>query len=124
GHIGAHFVRVWRVTIGATDVVSPMLAATEVIPLFLAGVAGKTSLGDFFRVLIRKRNDLGFVSAAIHVRLAWTVTRFAAGDFVFPAANRRQRRVRRVRVGFEDVLVTRLAGVTADVITGRLVVVT
>jgi len=35
-------------TICATDIVAPMLATTEVIVLFLAGVTAKTRLRDLF----------------------------------------------------------------------------
>jgi hypothetical protein len=37
------------VAIAATDVIAPMLAAPEVVVLFLAGVTGKTDFGGFFR---------------------------------------------------------------------------
>src|SRR4030095_6681423 len=47
------------------------------------------------------------------------MTRFATGDLAFPAAEGRQCRVRCMRVGFELILVTGLAGFTADVIAGR-----
>jgi len=47
GHVLAGQVRVRRVTIGATDVIAPVLSAPEVVPLFSARVAGQTSLRNF-----------------------------------------------------------------------------
>ena len=46
-HVAAFLVRVRRVTIGATNVVAPVLSAPEVVPLFSARVTGQTSLGNF-----------------------------------------------------------------------------
>ena len=123
--VAADLVSMGRVTIDAANVVAPVLAAAEVVALFLAGVTRKTSLGDLFRSLTSEGDDLRLVAAAVDVRFARTVTRFAAGRFVFPATQLRQRRVGRVRVRLEGVFVTGLAGLAADVVTGcRLVVIT
>ena len=77
---------VWRVTIGASNVVAPVLAASEVVPLFFTGMAGKTRLSSFFRRFVCEPNDLCRVAAAIHVSLARAVARFAARHFSLPTA--------------------------------------
>ena len=42
-------IGVRRVTIGAANIVAPVLTTTEVVPLFLACMAGKTGFSRFFR---------------------------------------------------------------------------
>src|SRR5215510_1234538 len=105
-------------TISATNVIPPMLTATEIISLFLAGVTAKTIFRGFFRRFVFVRNDLRNISAAIDVRLAWAMTGFTAGNFALPTAESCQLRVRRMRIGFELILVTSLTGFAANVIAG------
>jgi hypothetical protein len=75
-----------RVTIGASDIIAPVLAAPEVVPLFLAGMTGKTDLGRFFRRFVLERNNLGGVGFGDVVH-AGPMTRFAAGGLALPTAN-------------------------------------
>ena len=42
-------IGVRRVTVGATNIVAPVFTTTEVVPLFLACMAGKTRFSRFFR---------------------------------------------------------------------------
>ena len=57
------------------------------------------------------------------MQLTRAVTRFAAGNLVLPAAQGGQLSVGGMRISFELIFVTVLAGVAANVITGgRLVV--
>ena len=103
-------------TVGATNVITPVLATTKVIALFFAGVTGETRLRDFFRRLVLKRNDLGGIAFG-NVILARTVTSLATRYLIFPTGNIGELRMRRVRKSLELILVTILAGVAADVIT-------
>ena len=103
-------------TIDAADVVAPVFTATEVVVLFPAGVTGETSLRSILGVLGLKREDDFFRIAFFRVRLAWSMTRFTAGNASFPTGERCQPRVRSVFEIFELVLVTGLADVAADVI--------
>lgn len=73
-----------RMTIGAADVVAPMLAAPEIIVSFFARVTGETSFGSFLRRLVFERNYLGYIAAALDVRLSGSVAGFTADYFVFP----------------------------------------
>ena len=75
-----------RVTIGTTNVVTPMFASTEVVALFPAGVAGQTGLGDFFGAFVLEGTHLGGVTL-FNMRLARTVTGFATGNVVLPTSN-------------------------------------
>jgi len=104
-----------RVAIGAADVIAPVVSPAEVVALFFAGVARKTGFGDLFRRLVGKTDYLGLVAAAIDVGFTRTVTRFTTSDFVFLAADVRERSVSCMRVGLELIFVTGLAGVAADI---------
>lgn len=95
GNVAAFLVRVRRVTIGAADIVAPMLSATEVVALFFSRMATQTSLRRFLRSFVLERNDLRRIAFGNMV-LARAMTRFAAGRFIFPAAHCRQLRVRGV----------------------------
>lgn len=68
----------WCVAVSAADVVAPVLATTEVVMFFLAGVAGQTGLSSFFRRFILKRDDLGGV-ALFSMGLAGAVTGLTPG---------------------------------------------
>ena len=76
----------WRVTIGATNVIAPVLAAAKIVVLLFACMAGKTSLGSFFRRLVLEADYLCGV-AFFGVGLARTMTRFTSGNFSFPTAD-------------------------------------
>ena len=76
----------WRVIIGATDIIAPVLSATKIVALFFARVARETSLGDLFRRFILERDNL-FRIAFFRVSLAGTVTRFTPGNFSLPTAD-------------------------------------
>ena len=69
----------WRVTVSAADVVAPVLTTTEVVVLFLAGMARQAGLSSFFRRFILKGDDLGGV-ALFSMSLAGAVTGLTAGD--------------------------------------------
>ena len=81
-----------RVTISASDVIPPVLATTEIVSLFLAGMTRQTRLRDFLRRFVLEGNDL-FGIAFFGVGLAWAMTRFATRYFIFPTTNRRKRGV-------------------------------
>ena len=102
-------------TVGTADVVSPVLAAPEVIVLFLPRVTSKTGFGGFLRRLAFKRNDLLGV-AFFDVRFARSMTRFTASHFVIPTADLRELGVRRVRERLELIFVAVFACVAADVV--------
>ena len=102
-------------TVGTADVVSPVLAAPEVIVLFLSRVTRKTGFGGFLRRLAFERNDL-FRITFFDVRLAWSMTRFTASHFVVPTADLRELGVRRVRESLELIFVAIFAGIAADVV--------
>jgi len=95
-----------------------MLTATKVVALFLAGVTTQTSLRNLFRSLVCKGDDFRLVAIAVDVGLAWSMTRFAAGRFVFPATQPGQGRVSRGRVRLERVFVAGRTRVAADVVVG------
>jgi hypothetical protein len=107
-------------TVCATDVVAPMLAAPEVIVLFPAGMAVQTGFRDFFRGLVLEGDYLSQVTAALNVILAWAMAGFAPSDFVLPAAYLCKVGMRSVREGFELIFVTVFAGFAADVISGTV----
>lgn len=106
---------VWRVAISAADVVAPVLAAAEVIMLFLTSVARQTGLSSFFRRFILKGNDLSCVALG-DVVLARAMAGFATSHFPLPTANRRKLGMRSVRVSLELIFVAVLASVAADVV--------
>ena len=111
-------------TVGATNIVAPVLSTTKVVAFFFPGVATQTSLRRFLRSLVLERNDLRRIAFGNMV-FARAMTRFAAGRFIFPAAHRRQLRVRGVRIGFELIFVAVFTGIAADIAGvghGRLVV--
>src|ERR1041385_1561048 len=96
--------------LGATNVVAPMLTAAKIVALFFAGMTRQARLRHFLRRLIRKRDDLRLITTAVDVRLAWAMARLAAGNFIFPARDIRECRVRGVRVGLELIFMAVLAG--------------
>ena len=100
--------------VSATDVVAPVLAATEVVVFFLAGVAGQTRLRSFFRRFVLEGNDLRRI-AFFSVGLAWAMTRLASGHLVFPTANLDELSMRSMGERFELIFVAVFAGFAADV---------
>ena len=107
-------------TVGATDVVAPMLAAPKVIVLFPAGMAVETRFRGFLRGLVLEGDYLGHITAALNVSLARAVAGFAPRDLVLPTAYLCEVGVRSVREGFELILVAVFAGFAADVICGTV----
>ena len=83
--VGEPLRKVRRMTIGAADVVAPVLAAAVVVVLFLAGVARQTSLSSFFRRFILKGDDLGGVALG-NVVLARAMAGVATGNCPVPTA--------------------------------------
>ena len=81
--ISAGDLAVGGMTVSATDVVAPVFAAAEVVVLFSSRVAAQAGFGDLFRRFVLERNDLGRI-AFLHVGLAWSMTGFAPGHFLFP----------------------------------------
>jgi len=88
-NVSVRFKLVRRVTAGAANIVAPVFTAPEVVSFLSTGVAGQTGFRYFFGRLVLERNDLGWV-ALFEMGFAWTMTRFAPGNFSFPATNRRQ----------------------------------
>jgi hypothetical protein len=78
---GDTFMR--RMAFGTTDVIAPVLTAAEVVVFFFAGMAGKTSLRNFFGRLVFEGDDLCWISF-FGVRFTWPVTGFAASHLLFP----------------------------------------
>lgn len=108
-----------RVTVGAADIVTPVLTAAKVVVLFPAGMATETSLRGFFRRLTFEGNDLLGITF-LCVGPAWTMARLATGNFIFPTAYFDELSVRGVREGLELILVTVFAGIAADIVFGIL----
>ncbi len=73
-------------TVGATNIVAPVLAAPEIIVLFSTRVARETGFGNFFGRFILERNYLRRV-AFFAVSLAGTMARLTASNFSFPTAD-------------------------------------
>ena len=82
-------------TIGATNVVAPVFATTEVVPLLSSRVTGQAGFGDFFGALVLEGAHLCRITF-FNVRLAWTVTGLAASYMVLPTPHLRELRVRSV----------------------------
>ena len=72
-------------TVRATDVVAPMLAAAKRVVLLPARMTGETGFGDLLGRFVFKRDYLRRI-AFLAVRLAWSMTRLTAGHLVFPTA--------------------------------------
>ena len=107
--------RVRRVTVSATDVVAPVLAAPEVVVFFPASMTGQTRFRDLFRRFVFERDDLLRI-AFFTVRLAWTMTRLATRHLLLPTGKRGELRVRSVREGFELIFVAVFTSGAADVV--------
>lgn len=92
-----------------------MFTTLEVVAFLFAGMTGETRVGSFLRRLVLERDNLRRISFG-YVGLAWPVAGFTTSDFALPAVYRRKLRVRRMRVGFEHILVAIFAGFAANVI--------
>lgn len=103
------------VAISATDVVSPMLTASEVVVLFSAGMTDKAGFRNCFGSHGFERSHLGRITL-FNVSLAGPMTRFASGYLSFPTANCCQLGMRSMRKGFELIFVTVLAGFATYVV--------
>jgi len=62
-----------------------MFATPEVVVFFPARMATKTGLRDFLGRFVFEGNDFSGI-AFFAVGLAWSMTGFAAGNFIFPTA--------------------------------------
>ena len=102
-------------TIGAAYIVAPVFTSTEVVAFFFPRMACKAFFRNRFGGFVFERNDLCGV-AVFSVRFTWTMASFAAGHFIFPTADIYELRVRRVRKGFELVLVAILTGVATYIV--------
>ena len=105
-------------TIDTTNIITPVLAAPEVVVLFLARVTGKTGFGNVLGRFAFEGNDLLGISL-FSVRFTWAMAGFAPSHLIFPAAYVGKLRVGRVRERLELILMAVLTNLTADVI-GRL----
>lgn len=114
-----HGRSVRTVTIGAADVITPVLAAAKIIVTFLARMTRQTGFRYHFRILSFERNDLGRISSVFEVSLAGAVTGFASLGLSFPARQLGQLGVLGLVKFLELVLVTSLAGFASDVIVRR-----
>ena len=79
------FFRVSVVALSTSDIVAPMLAATEVVVSVFCFVASEACVGCGFRIKILKVDDLCLVTATLDVGFAWAVARLAALDLILPA---------------------------------------
>ena len=107
--------RVRRVTVGAAYVIAPVFASAEVVVLLFSRVARQTVIGDLCCGLTFECSDFGFVTSAIDVRLAGSVTRLAALPFGFPTGLG-QSRVRGLRETGELSFVAGFASFAANVV--------
>src|SRR5215472_17144756 len=78
-------------------------------------MAGKTGLRDFLGRFVLEGDDLQRI-AFFQVGLAWSMARLAAGHLPFPAADSPQLRMRGMRIRFEFIFMTVLAGIAPDVV--------
>jgi hypothetical protein len=74
------------VTISATNVIAPMLAASEVIPFFAAGMATQASFGNFLGGFVFVGNDFGRITLC-DVSFARTMTRFTTSHLALPTSH-------------------------------------
>ena len=73
-------------TVGAADVVTPMLATTEVVVFFSSCMTGQTSFGDLFRRLVLEGDDLCWVTL-LAVGFPRAMTSLTSGNLVFPTVD-------------------------------------
>ena len=74
-------------TVGATDVVAPVLTAAEVIMFLFAGVAAQTRFRDLFGRLIFEGDNLLRITF-LTVGFAWPMAGLATCYFLFPTRKR------------------------------------
>ena len=116
GEVLSRLHSVGRMAIDATNVVTPMLAAPEVVVLFLTRVTGKTSLRNLFWRFILIRDHPLWI-AFFDMCLAWTMTRLATRHLIIPTLGLRELKMRRVRESLELIFVAVLTSITADVVS-------
>lgn len=102
-------------TVGAADIVAPVLATTEVVVFIFASVAGQACLGDRLRRLVRKGEDLRFI-ALLNVCFTRAMTLLAASHFALPGPESRELGMRGMREVLELIFVAVLARIAADVV--------
>lgn len=113
-----HGVSLWvsRMTLGAADIISPVLAPSKIVMRLFTFMTGETGVRDGLGVEIVQVDYLGLIAAAFDVCFTRTVTGLAALYFIFPTFQVAQLGVFSSRKGLELVLVTGSAGITADII--------
>jgi hypothetical protein len=74
-----------RMAVSATNIIAPVFTPPEIIAFLLSRMACQTSLRDFLRGFVLKRNDLGGITL-FGMFLTGAVTRFTASDLTFPTA--------------------------------------
>ena len=102
-------------TVGTTDVVAPMLAASKVVVFLFAGVAAQARFRDLFRRFIFEGDDLLRITF-LTVGFSWTMAGFATRHLLFPAADFDELSVGSVRERFELIFVAILASVATYVV--------
>ena len=105
-----------RVAIGATDIIAPMLAASEVVVFLFAGMACEAGLRNLLRGLTLESANLGLVAVRLDVRAARAMTGFTAAHTVLPARLFFELGVRGLGKIVELLFVAGPAGLCADVI--------
>ena len=108
-------LRVGRVTVSATDVVAPVLAAPEVVVFLFPRMTPQTCFRDLFRRFVLERDDLLRIPF-LAVRLPWTMTRLAASHLLFPTGQLCQLRMRGVGKILELIFVAVFTSIAAHII--------
>ena len=88
GTKGRRFRSVRAVAFCTADVITPVLAATEVVVILFCCVTAQTSVGDRLGVHPFEGSDLHLVAARIDVFLSRAVACFASDDLSFPGSER------------------------------------
>jgi hypothetical protein len=105
-----------RVALRASDVIAPVFSATEVVVIFLAGVALQARLGGSLRIQLLEGNYLCLIARSLDVCFAGSVARLATDDLTFPGGDRVELAVLCAVKALELLLVTSGAGLAADVV--------
>jgi hypothetical protein len=103
-------------TVGAADIVSPVLTAPKIVVSLFARVAGKTSFGNCLGVLALKGNDASFYGRVLDVFFAGAMTLLATLNLVLPAVELTQFRMFCFRKRVELIFVTGFAGLGTDIV--------
>ncbi len=105
-----------RVALGAPDVVTPVIAASEIVMGFFAGMAGETRFRRSLRVKGFEGNDLALISAAFNVLFTRAVAGLAPYDLSTPRRKGVQFSVFCTRHFLRLIVMARGTGVTTDVL--------